>query len=168
VYRQRADHSPAVRSRVSDFSKKDRQQPRQEVGGGLSLAPRLVVVTSHVYRVDSLANRRVGPGKLRRISRGLAGMVSRLLECRPRMGSGSSRSRGYELRSLRGSNLFRLTLSEVYMREEDKLPSTALLTIAEAEKELLNALAALIPAISHVNCWARSGFICRARPLLRA
>jgi len=42
------------------------------------------------------------------------------------------------------------------------------LTIAEAEKELLNALAALIPAISHVNCWARSGFICRARPLLRA
>ena len=49
---------------------------------------------------------------------------------------------GYELRSLRGSNLFRLTLSEVYMREECELPSTAQLTIAEAEKELLNALAA--------------------------
>ena len=42
------------------------------------------------------------------------------------------------------------------MREEDKLPSTALLTIAEGEKELLNALATLIPAISHVNCWAKS------------
>jgi hypothetical protein len=49
---------------------------------------------------------------------------------------------GYELRSLRGSNLFRLTMSEVYMREEDELPSTAQLTTAEAEKELLNALAA--------------------------
>jgi hypothetical protein len=55
---------------------------------------------------------------------------------------------GHELRSLKGSNVFRLTLSELYMREEGEFPSTAQMTIAGGEKELPNALAA-----GRFLCW---------------